>query len=57
MAACSVRNPYFDITFTVPAVVRDGEPFSLFATVTNIGQGIANDIDVVLDSLRMSGVT
>jgi hypothetical protein len=51
-----VRNPYFDITFTAPAVVRDGEPFSLFATVTNIGQGIANDLNVALDSGALSGL-
>jgi hypothetical protein len=51
-----VRNPYFDITFTAPAVVRDGEPFSLFATVTNIGQGIANDLNVALDSAALSGL-
>ena len=51
-----VRNPYFDITFTAPAVVRDGEPFSLFATVTNIGQGIANDLNVSLDAAALSGL-
>ena len=34
-----VRNPYFDMTFTVPSVVRAGEPFKLFVTVNNIGQG------------------
>lgn len=51
-----VRNPYFDITFTSPAIVRDGETFSLFATVTNIGQGIANDLDMTLDSAALSGL-
>jgi hypothetical protein len=33
-----VRNPYFNMTFTVPAVVRSGEQFSVYATVTNISQ-------------------
>ena len=52
-----VRNPFFDMTFTVPSVVRAGEPFSLFATVSNIGHGIANDVTVALDASRMSGMT
>jgi hypothetical protein len=51
-----VRNPYFDITFTAPAVVRDGERFTLFATVTNIGQGAANDLHVALDAGALSGL-
>jgi hypothetical protein len=50
-----VRNPFFDVTFTTPSVVRKGEPFSIFATVTNIGQGIANDVTVTFDASRMSG--
>src|SRR5262249_11798533 len=52
-----VRNPFFDMTFTLPSVVRKGEKFKLFLTVNNIGQGIANDLSVSLDSSRMSGVT
>ncbi len=52
-----VRNPFFDMTFTVPSVVRKGEKFPVFATVTNIGQGIANDVTVTLDSSRISGAT
>ena len=51
-----VRNPYFDVTFTVPSVVRDGEGFDLVVTVTNIGQGPANDLFVAVDASRMSGV-
>ncbi len=50
-----VRNPFFDVTFTVPAIVRRGEPFTLYATVTNKGQGIANDVNLTLDASRMSG--
>src|SRR4029079_14114116 len=41
-----VRNPFFDMTFTVPSVVRRGERFMLYAAVTNIGPGIANDVTV-----------
>jgi hypothetical protein len=50
-----VRNPFFDMTFTVPAVVRRGEIFKLYASVTNIGQGIANDVTVSLDAAALSG--
>jgi hypothetical protein len=50
-----VRNPYFDMTFTVPSVVRRGERFKLYASVTNIGQGIANDVTVSLDAAALSG--
>jgi len=53
--AVLVRNPYYDVTFTVPTVVRRGEEFRVFATVTNIGQGIANDLSLSLDRSRMSG--
>ena len=50
-----VRNPYFNITFTVPNVVRKFEPFKLYATVTNIGKALANAVSIELDSSRMSG--
>lgn len=50
-----VRNPYFDVTFTAPSVVRTGERFTLNMTLTNIGQGAANALTVALDASRMSG--
>ena len=50
-----VRNPYFDMTFTAPSVVRQGEPFKLYVTVNNISQALANDVRVTLDAARMSG--
>ena len=34
-----VRNAYFDVTFTVPTVVRADEEFSVFATVTEHRSG------------------
>lgn len=52
-----VRNPYFDMTFTVPATVRKGERFKVFTSVTNIGQGLANDVTVTIDASRLSGAT
>jgi len=50
-----VRNAYFDVTFTVPTVVRADEEFSVFATVTNIGQGTGHDVNMTLDGSRLSG--
>lgn len=50
-----VRNPYFDVTFTVPTVVRRGERFRLYATVTNLGQTAAYGLNVNLDASRTSG--
>ncbi len=50
-----VRNPYFDVAFAAPATVRQGERFRLFATVTNIGQGLGNDVGVRIDASRLSG--
>lgn len=52
-----VRNPYFDMAFTVPGVVRKGEPFKVFATVTNISQALANQLTVSLDQAATSGAT
>ncbi|MGD2115713.1 MAG: hypothetical protein PVG07_11705, partial [Acidobacteriota bacterium] len=55
MGGVLVRNPFFDLSFTVPSVVRDGEPFSVFVTVTNISQSLANDVNLTLDASRLSG--
>ena len=56
MGGVLVRNPYFNMTFTVPGVVRSGENFNVFATVTNISQAPANDLTVNIDSSSLSGV-
>ncbi|HEX6096863.1 MAG TPA: carboxypeptidase regulatory-like domain-containing protein [Thermoanaerobaculia bacterium] len=50
-----VRNPYFDMSFTVPAVARQNEQFKIFVTVNNISQSIANDVRVTIDAARLSG--
>jgi large repetitive protein len=52
-----VRNPYFNMTFTVPGVVRSGEDFNVYATVTNISQAPANDLTVAIDAASLSGAT
>ena len=52
-----VRNPYFNMTFTVPGVVRKGELFNVFATVTNTSQVAANNLTVNFDNASTSGVT
>lgn len=51
-----VRNPFFDVSFTAPAVVRQNEPFRLYATITNKGQGVANAVSMTLDQGRMAGL-
>gem|GEM_PF-1427618 len=50
-----VRNPFFDMTFAVPGVVRNGEQFNVYITVKNISQAIANDVKVTIDSAQLSG--
>jgi hypothetical protein len=50
-----VRNPFFDVSFAAPSVVRSSERFKFFVTVTNIGQGLGNDVNVTLDASRISG--
>jgi hypothetical protein len=52
-----VRNPFFNMTFTMPSAVRKGETFPVFVTVTNIGQSLANDLHVTLDASRSAGAT
>lgn len=52
--AVLVRNPYYDMTFTLPSVVRADEPFTMFATITNIGKGIGNDVTISLDEQALS---
>jgi hypothetical protein len=52
-----VRNPYFDMTFSVPSVVRSGELFNVFTTVTNISQAPANNLTVSLDAASLTGMT
>ncbi len=51
-----VRNPFFDVTFTVPSVVRDGETFKAAITLNNIGQGDGQDVRIKIDAARMSGL-
>jgi len=57
MGGLLVRNPYFDMTFTVPSVVRSGEMFNVFTTVTNISQAPANSLTVSLDAASLTGMT
>ena len=52
-----VRNPFFDVSFAVPTVVRRSEPFTLYATVTNKGEGIANDVRMTLDAVGTQSQT
>ncbi len=50
-----VRNAFFDVSFTVPSVVRRDEQFKLFVTLRNTGLGAANLVNVSLSGLQLSG--
>ncbi len=50
-----VRNASFNVTFTVPSVVRFGEEFTLRATVTNISKSIGNNVKVTFTPGSLSG--
>lgn len=57
MGGVLVRNPYFDMTFTVPGVVRKDEQFTVYTTITNKSLALANDLTVALDAASTSGAT
>ena len=56
MGGLLVRNPYFDMTFVVPGVVRSGELFNVYATVSNISHSPANNLTVAIDNASLSGM-
>jgi hypothetical protein len=56
MGGVLVRNPYFDMTFVVPGVVRSGELFKVYATVSNISHSPANNLTVAIDAASLSGM-
>jgi hypothetical protein len=53
--AVLVRNPNFALTLSHPNVVRRGEAYDLFATITNTSQVDANLVSISLDPLGVSG--
>src|SRR5437773_343436 len=53
--AVFVRNPTFSITLSHPRTIRSGEPYDLYATITNTSQTTANLVSVNLDSRSASG--
>ncbi|MDF1554054.1 MAG: hypothetical protein P1P84_13375, partial [Deferrisomatales bacterium] len=50
-----VKNPTFSLTLAHPDVVREGEKYSLFATVTNTSTSPANLFQLRLKSSSLSG--
>ncbi|MEL6544465.1 MAG: carboxypeptidase-like regulatory domain-containing protein, partial [Myxococcota bacterium] len=50
-----VRNPTFSITLAHPDVVREGEDYSIFATVTNTSSSPANLFEIGLNTRSLSG--
>ncbi len=53
--AILVRNPNFALTLSHPNVVRRGELYDLFATITNTSQADANLVSISLDPRGVSG--
>ncbi|MCP5152800.1 MAG: Ig-like domain-containing protein [Ectothiorhodospiraceae bacterium] len=53
--AVLVRNPTFDITFAHPRTIRAGEPYDLFATLSNTSGVDANLLTVRLPARAISG--
>ena len=55
VGAVLVRDPTFDITLAHPRTVRAGEPYDLYATITNTSSAPANLVTVHLESGGVSG--
>ncbi|QYZ65331.1 MAG: hypothetical protein OI74_04575 [Gammaproteobacteria bacterium (ex Lamellibrachia satsuma)] len=55
IGAVLVRDPTFDITLAHPRTIRSGEPYNLFATITNTSTTAANLVTVNLDERGVSG--
>lgn len=53
--AVFVRNPTFSVTLAHPRTIRSGEPYDIYATVTNTSRSVANLVSVNLDPLGISG--
>src|SRR4029077_779034 len=50
-AAVEVVDPRFHLSFSHPDVVRDGEPYSLYVTVTNLSTAEQHDVGIAFESL------
>ncbi|TAK03476.1 MAG: hypothetical protein EPO39_11995, partial [Candidatus Manganitrophaceae bacterium] len=50
-----VRNPNFSIALSHPKTIRAGERYTLFATVTNTSDALANLVSISLDPRGVSG--
>ena len=50
-----VRNPTFAVTLAHPRTVRSGEPYAIYATVTNTSRTPANLVTINLDPRSIAG--
>ncbi|RLA51345.1 MAG: hypothetical protein DRR42_10630, partial [Gammaproteobacteria bacterium] len=50
-----VKNPTFDLVLSHPDVVREGEPYSMFVTVTNTSTSPANLFSLSLNTRSLTG--
>ncbi len=55
IGAVLVRDPTFDLTLAHPRTIRSGEPYDLYATITNTSTTVANLVTVNLDERGVSG--
>ncbi|MEG7522132.1 MAG: carboxypeptidase-like regulatory domain-containing protein [Chromatiales bacterium] len=55
IGAVLVRDPTFSITLVHPRTIRSGEPYDLYATITNTSTTVANLVTVNLDERGVSG--
>lgn len=54
-AAVEVSDPRFHLTFGHPDVVREGSPYTLFVTVTNLSRATQNLVTVAIDEQHVTG--
>jgi hypothetical protein len=52
---CFVRNPTFAVTLAHQRTIRSGEPYDLYATITNTSRSAANLVTIDLDPRGISG--
>ncbi len=52
-----VRNPTFSLTFSHPDIVRTGEEYSLYVTISNTSDADANLVSLTLDPANVYGAT
>ncbi|MFC2145970.1 carboxypeptidase regulatory-like domain-containing protein, partial [Acidobacteriota bacterium] len=55
--AVIVRNPEFGITFAHPSVIRKGEEYDIYVTMTNTSPVVANLVSLTMPATRLVGTS